>query len=92
VHRALASDSARHALGNLHGLRVGVVPADQNTSELDNGHIHMDMDMDKSERSGMTLPWPLAIPTHHLLSLPFIMASREPMPRYFFTFTPFCSK
>jgi hypothetical protein len=29
---------------------------------------------------------------HHLFSLPFIMASREPMPRYFFTFTPFCSK
>jgi hypothetical protein len=34
----------------------------------------------------------VAAALRHLLSLPFIMASNEPMPRYFFTFTPFCSK
>jgi len=28
----------------------------------------------------------------HLLSLPFAMASSDPMPRYFFTFTPLTSK
>lgn len=63
------------------------LPASMRRSEIyEEVHAH--------ERAGQerSCHGPLAKDVRHLLSLPFIMASSEPMPRYFFTLTPFCSK
>ena len=63
------------------------LPARMHRSEVQGNRMQVN-----KEVSNDTAMASAALHSHHLLSLPFIMASREPMPRYFFTFTPFCSK